>query len=495
MERRQRSTRVIPRITIVGLGPGHPSRVTTETLDAIASIPHRYLRTINHPSAHLVENALSFDHHYESGHSFHDVYNAIVTDLVDAAHKYKHILYAVPGSPLVLERTVSLLREYSREDRKVELNVLPAVSFLDDVWRALSLDPIDNAIRLIDGHTFATAAANDTGPLVVAHTHANWVLSNIKLAGDDIDPSTPVVLLHHLGLPDEHIVHTQWSEIDRIIEADHLTSLYIPHLAQPIGRELVAFHEFARVLREQCPWDKEQTHQSLVRYLIEETYEVVDALMNLNPEDPSTDDALIEELGDLLYQIEFHATIAEQDGRFTMTDVARNVREKLTRRHPHIFGHVVANSSGEVVTNWEEIKKAEKPERTGPFDGVIEGAPGLTYAQKVQSRAKRIGFDWPSVDGPLEKIQEESQEVKRAISAGNSDETFAEVGDLLFAVVNVARHLDIDAESALRAATQKFRGRVEDVQVLAHQQGREIADMTLSELDELWNTVKKGSSH
>jgi MazG family protein len=217
--------------------------------------------------------------------------------------------------------------------------------------------------------------------------------------------------------------------------------------------------------------------------------------MNLNPEDPSTDDALIEELGDLLYQIEFHATIAEQDGRFTMTDVARNVREKLTRRHPHIFGHVVANSSGEVVTNWEEIKKAEKPERTGPFDGVIEGAPGLTYAQKVQSKAKRIGFDWPSIDGPLEKIQEELQEVQRAISAGNPDETFAEVGDLLFAVVNVARHLDIDAESALRAATQKFRGRVEEVQVLAHQQGREIANMTLSELDELWNMVKKGSSH
>jgi len=399
-------------------------------LNAITEIQHRFIRTENHPSSHVVTSAKSFDHHYESNASFEDVYRAIVTDLVEAARHYGHILYAVPGSPLVLERTVSLLREQTG----VQLTVLPAVSFLDDVWRALSIDPIDNGVRLVDGHTFATSAANDSGPMLIAHTHANWVLSNIKLAGEDVYPDTEVILLHHLGLDDEHIIHTTWSEMDRTIDVDHLTSLYIPQLHEPIGRELVAFHEFARVLREQCPWDKEQTHQSLVRYLIEETYEVVDALMHLDPEDPATDDALIEELGDLLYQIEFHATIAEQEGRFTMTDVARNVREKLTRRHPHIFGHVVANSSGEVVTNWEEIKKAEKPERTGPFDGVVEGAPSLTYAQKVQSKAKRIGFDWPSVDGPLEKIDEESREVQRAIAAGDSDETFTEVGDLLFAV-------------------------------------------------------------
>ena len=480
-----------PQITVVGLGPGNPSRITSETLNAITEIQHRFIRTENHPSSHVVTSAKSFDHHYESNASFEDVYRAIVTDLVEAARHYGHILYAVPGSPLVLERTVSLLREQTG----VQLTVLPAVSFLDDVWRALSIDPVDNGVRLVDGHTFATSAANDSGPMLIAHTHANWVLSNIKLAGEDVYPDTEVILLHHLGLDDEHIIHTTWSEMDRTIDVDHLTSLYIPQLHEPIGRELVAFHEFARVLREQCPWDKEQTHQSLVRYLIEETYEVVDALMHLDPEDPATDDALIEELGDLLYQIEFHATIAEQEGRFTMTDVARNVREKLTRRHPHIFGHVVANSSGEVVTNWEEIKKAEKPERTGPFDGVVEGAPSLTYAQKVQSKAKRIGFDWPSVDGPLEKIDEESREVQRAIAAGDSDETFTEVGDLLFAVVNVARHLDIDAESALRAATQKFRGRVEEVQKLALRQGRDLKDMSLAELDQLWDTVKKGSSH
>jgi len=482
---------VTPQITIVGLGPGHPERVTTETLAAIKNIEHRFLRTTQHPSASLVVNATTFDHLYESGDSFDQVYSAITDELVAAAHRHSHILYAVPGSPLILEQTVAMLRQ--RTD--VQIRILPSISFLDDVWRALSIDPIETSVFLVDGHNFALAAAGKTGPLLVAHTHANWVLSDIKLSIDEIDPNTPITLLHHLGLADEQVINTTWSEMDRTIDADHLTSLYIPQLSEPIGYELVAFHQLARTLREQCPWDKEQTHQSLVRYLLEETYEVVDALSRLDPDDPSTDDDLIEELGDLLYQIEFHATIAEQEGRFTMSDVARNVREKLTRRHPHVFGHVVATTSGEVVTNWEDVKKLEKPERTGPFDGVVEAAPSLTYAQKMQQKARRVGFDWPTIDGPLQKIHEETAEVTHSIAGNDKEATTAEIGDLLFAVVNVARHLDIDAESALRNATQKFRSRVEAVQQLAQEQGHEMSDLSLEELDHLWNTVKKGSIH
>ena len=144
-----------------------------------------------------------------------------------------------------------------------------------------------------------------------------------------------------LGTPDEQIVTTTWAELDRSVEADHLTSLWIPHLAAPVGAEYVRFHQLARTLREQCPWDIEQTHQSLVPYLLEETYEVVDAMQALDPDDPTTDDHLIEELGDLLYQIEFHATIAEQEGRFTIADVAAGVHDKLVRRHPHVFGATV----------------------------------------------------------------------------------------------------------------------------------------------------------
>ena len=481
----------MPTITVVGLGPGNPARVTSETLDAISSIDKRFLRTAQHPSAHLVEGAHTFDHLYESATSFDEVYQQIASTLISEAHVHQHVLYAVPGSPLVLEKTVALLRAQDT----VEVNILPAVGFLDDVWRALNIDPVESSVRLIDGHTFATSAAGYTGAALVAHTHANWVLSDIKLSIDDIDPHTPVVLLHHVGLPDEQLIHTTWSDMDRTIEADHLTSLWIPSLGTPVAEEMMKFHSLARTLRDQCPWDMEQTHHSLVRYLLEETYEVVDAIERLNIDDPSTDDDFIEELGDLLYQIEFHAAIAEEQGRFTMADVARTVHDKLVARHPHVFGDVEVNSSSDVELNWEAIKKAEKPERTGIFDGVVHSAPSLLFAAKVQQRAARAGFDWPSVDGPLQKIGEETAEVQHALSSGDPEATKSEIGDLLFAVVNVARHLDIDPESALRSAVQKFRNRVIAVENLATERGLTMSDMTLDQLDELWEVVKQYPTH
>ncbi len=481
----------MPRIVVVGLGPGHPDRVTTETLTAIDTIAHRFLRTSRHPSAHLVPGATSFDHVYDSAATFDDVYATIVDDLVAAATAHGTILYAVPGSPLVLERTVALLR--SRTD--VDTEVLPAVGFLDDVWRALDIDPVETAVKIVDGHVFASAVAGYTGPLLIAHTHANWVLSDIKVSIDDIDPLTEVVLLHHIGLDDEKIATTTWSEMDRTIDADHLTSVYVPFLGTSVAHEMVRFHALARTLRDQCPWDMEQTHASLVRYLVEETYEVIDAIDRLDPDDPATDDDFIEELGDLLYQVGFHAAIAEEQGRFSIADVARVVHDKLVARHPHVFGDVNVESSSDVERNWEALKKAEKPERTGIFDGVVQGAPSLSFAVKTQQRAAREGFDWPDVNGPIGKVSEELTEVTQSIAQADSAATTLEIGDLLFAVVNVARHLDIDPESALRSAVHKFRKRVEAVESLAHDRGLVMKDMSLRQLDELWEVVKNDPTH
>ena len=481
----------MPTIVVVGLGPGNDALVTSGTLEVISNIDARYLRTSQHPSAHLVPGATSFDHLYDNADSFDEVYVSIAQALIDAAHEHGTVLYAVPGSPLILERTVAHLRQQSQ----VDIDIHPAVSFLDDTWRALNIDPVEHGVRLIDGHEFAHAAAGYTGPMLVAHTHANWVLSNIKLSIDDPDPHTPVILVHHVGLNDEKIVHTTWSQMDKELDADHLTSLYIPLLNTPVAQEMVKFHELARTLREQCPWDKEQTHHSLVHYLLEETYEVVDAISHLDPNDASSDIDLIEELGDLLYQVEFHAAIAEEQGRFTMADVARTVHDKLVARHPHIFSNVEVSSSADVERNWEAIKSAEKPERTGIFDGVVGASPSLLLATKVQQRAARVGFDWPDINGPLEKIGEEATEVAHAAVTGDPEATMVEVGDLLFAVVNVARHLDIDPESALRAAVAKFRQRVESVESLATQQGKKMKEMTLSELDALWEVVKQYPTH
>ncbi len=476
-----------PRVVIVGLGPGDERYVTNDTLAAIARVPARFLRTARHPSAAVVPDATSFDDVYEAADTFADVYATIVDRLVAAAVEHGEVLYAVPGSPLVLERSVRRLLD----DPRVECEVLPAMSFLDVAWSRLRIDPIEAGVRLVDGHEFATAAAGYSGAMLISHTHANWVLSDIKLAAESASGDEPVVILQRLGTDDEAIVATTWAELDRTVEADHLTCVYVPGLGAPVGVELVRFHELARTLREQCPWDQEQTHHSLVKYLLEETYELVDALQAWDADDPTTDEHLIEELGDVLYQVEFHATIAEQDGRFTMADVAQNVHDKLVRRHPHVFGEVAVDDADEVVRNWDAIKREEK-QRTSVFDGVATSQPSLSYAYAVQRKAAKVGFDWPDVHGALPKIAEETAEVMAAHESGDDRHTLDELGDLLFAVVNVARHLGVEPEAALRAATRKFRTRFEAVERLARDRGVDLHASDLATLDGLWDEVKAG---
>ncbi len=475
----------LPRVVVVGLGPAGPEYVTEHTLHEIQRARHRYLRTSRHPSAGLVPDALTFDEVYERADTFDDVYAEITDRLVAAATEHGEVLYAVPGSPLVLERTVRALLA----DPRVDCVVHPAMSFLDLAYARLGIDPVEARLTLVDGHEFATAAAGNPGPMLVAHTHANWVLSDIKLAVEHAEGDEAVVLLQRLGAPDEAVTRTTWAELDRSVEADHLTCLYIPHLAAPVAAEMVRFHQLARTLREECPWDQEQTHQTLVKYLLEEAYEVVDALQALDPDDPATDEALVEELGDLLYQVEFHATIAEQEGRFTMADVVQGVHDKMVRRHPHVFGDVAAHDAATVVANWEVIKQTEKA-RTSVFDGVPVSQPSLSYASAVQKKAAKVGFDWPDVHGALPKIAEEAAELVEAAVGGDPAGTVDELGDLLFAVVNVARHLDVDPELALRAATRKFRRRFEQVEALAQARGIELRDAGLTTLDAWWDEVK-----
>ncbi len=485
-----------PVVTVVGLGPGPVGLVTQETRDAIASATTRFVRTTRHPSAALVGDAISFDDEYERHDTFAEVYAAIATRVSEAAVRDGSALYAVPGSPGVLEDVVQRLLA----DTRLDVQVMSAVSFLDLAWLRLGIDPVNHSVRLVDAHRFAEVAADDRGPFLVAQCHADWVLSEVKLAHDSARGDEPVVVLHHLGLPDEQVVTTTWNDIDRLerahgVVADHLTSIYIAQLAEPIAGEMARLHRLARTLREQCPWDREQTHASLVRYLIEETYEVVDALNALDADDPTTDDALIEELGDLLYQIEFHTTIAEQEGRFSLADVARATHDKLVRRHPHVFSDASATTAGDVVKTWDEIKQAERAERATDepdfFAGVARAAPSLSLAQKLQKRAAEVGFDWPDVAGATAKLTEEISELHEATQTGDPDAVRMELGDVLFSVVNVARKLGLDAETALRQASDKFVARFTRVQQLAAQRGLDLANCDLAQLDALWDDAKR----
>ena len=439
----------LPRIEIVGLGPSADDYITDHTRQRIAAHQHRFSRTAQHPSAHLVVDAITFDERYETSGTFDDVYIGIAEDLIAAAIQHGEILYAVPGSPLILERTVRLLMS----DDRIECIVNPAMGFLEIAWSRLGIDPIEHSVRLIDGHQFATAAAGLTGPLLVAHCHANWVLSDIKLAAEDADnvsnDDMPVVILHHLGLPDEVVMTVPWNELDHSIEADHLTSIYIPELRAPVGKDLIAFHELARTLRRECPWDREQTHQTLTTYLLEETYEVVDAIAALDIDDAHTDEHLIEELGDLLYQIEFHAAIAEQEGRFTMGDVARGIHEKLVRRHPHVFApnENSAVGSDALMKSWDDIKKAEKAAKgivAGPFDGIPQATGSLAYASAILKRATKAGIP---VDLPSHGPQELGD--------------IADLGMHLLEVVAECRRRGVDPEVALRKVSNIERQNAE----------------------------------
>lgn len=448
----------VPRIVVVGLGPGDPTLVTAGTVAAIAATAVRYLRTERHPSAGLVPNATTFDHHYDAEDTFEDVYRRIVADLRTAAVEHGQVLYAVPGSPRVLERTVDLLVE-AAADGSIEVDVLAGLSFVDLAWVRLGVDPFEEGVRLIDAHQFATAAAGERGPLLVAHCHNKRVLSDVKLAVED-GPTEPVVVLQRLGLPDESVTTVAWADLDRSFEPDHLTSIFIPAMATPVAGEVAAFVELVAKLRAECPWDAEQTHASLSRHLVEETYEVLEALDEVGDGGPDTDaDAyahLEEELGDLLFQIVFHTTLATEAGAFGLAEVARGVHDKLVHRHPHVFGHVEVDGAGDVVANWEQIKKAEKG-RESIFDGIPNHLPALLFALKIHKKASTVGFDVdaaiPTVDAAATKAQ--------AAEAGDEEA----IGDLLLSAVALARGADVDPETALRAAAARLRDLAKTVEL------------------------------
>lgn len=472
------------RVTVIGLGPAGPSLVTAGTLAAIERVPHRFLRTARHPAAGVVPDATTLDAVYEEAERLEDVYEEIVARLVAAANEHGEVLYAVPGSPLVAERTVELLQA-AADTGEVEVAVEPALSYLDLVWLALGVDPLAAGVRLVDGRRFAVEAAGERGPLLVAQCDRPGVLSDIKLAVDD---GPAVTVLQRLGLPNASVRLVPWAELDREVAPDHLTTLWIPELAEPVGAELVRFYELVRTLRAACPWDREQTHATLARHLLEESYEVIDAIDHLDLEKGTGFAHLEEELGDLLFQVVFHAVLGAEEGQFTLADVARGIHDKLVARHPHVFAppEGTAATARSVQHAWERLKVAEKG-RTSLMDGIPAALPSLAYAAKVQKKAASVGFDWAEVGGALPKVAEELAELTAVLGQPEARE---ELGDLLFAVVNVARHLGIDAEGALRVATGKFRGRFGGVEALARDRGTDLHDLSLAELDQLWEAVK-----
>ena len=439
-----------PRVIVVGLGPAGPDLLTAQTHAVIEATPVRVLRTVRHPAAVAVPGASSCDDLYESADVFDEVYRGMVDRLVALAPEHGRVLYAVPGSPRVLERSV----DYLLGDDRVEVEVVPAMSFLDLAWARLGIDPIEAGVRLVDGHTFAMSAAGERGPLLVAHCHNKRVLSDIKLAVDE-PGDLPVTVIQRLGCDDEAIFTVDWAELDREVEADHLTSLYIPQLRTPVAAELMRFQELVETLRRECPWDREQTHLSLRRHLIEEAYEVIDAIDGFDPESGAGAEHLEEELGDLLFQVFLHSILAAEEGWFDLADVARTVHDKLHTRHPHVFGDVEVASVDDLVVTWEAQKLTEKG-RSSVLDGVPAALPALSLADKTIKKASAIGFDVG------DDIVRELADRLAAVAAEPSDTS---VGAALMSLVALSRSAGLDPEMALRAEVARTA-----TQVRAHEQ-------------------------
>ena len=414
-------------MVVVGLGPAGADLLTAGTLAAIEAVPHQLLRTRRHPAAEAMPDAADFDAVYEAAGTFDEVYATIVDTVVGAATDHGEVLYAVPGSPVVAERTVELLLA----DRRVQVEVLPALSFLDLAWARLGIDPVARGVRLVDGRRFEVEAAGERGPLLVGQCDQRHVLSDIKVT---IDDGPTVVVLQRLGLPDEAITEVAWDDLDRVVDPDHLTSLWIPALAEPVAAEMARFHQLVALLRTECPWDREQTHATLTRHLLEETYEVLEAIDHLDVDAGEGFTHLEEELGDLLFQVVFHSVLAAEEGHFNLADVITGVHDKLHRRHPHVFEpDADAPSVEQLSGSWERGKVLEKG-RQSVMDGIPANLPALALAAKVQKKAVSQGVAWTTLVPDLDPWS-------RAV----------------LDLVDEARTAGIDPEGALRVATVKLR--------------------------------------
>ncbi|MDH3499743.1 MAG: nucleoside triphosphate pyrophosphohydrolase [Acidimicrobiia bacterium] len=472
-------------ITIVGLGPGTLDRVSTDTRQILFDAPTIIVRTLQHPAAEVLaqeREVQSCDDLYDSADAFGEVYDRIAERVVSAAEGGA-VVYAVPGSPLIAERSLDTVRAAARA-AQIDARVIPGISFLDEMFLALEFDPAARGFQLLDGRDLPDPMLLHL-PTVIFHCDLPMILSGVvDRLGRVLPEDTPVTVTRDLGSSDASVATMRVHEISPDL-AGLRTSLFLD--PPPVG--YVGAVTAMRRLRVECPWDREQSHDSLIPFALEEVSELVEALSSLTPGAPGVAPAdygpyadIEDELGDVLLQVIFHANLAAEVGAFDIEDVAEQLRRKLVRRHPHVFGDVEVDGADEVVRNWHQIKADEGSAPASLMDGVPAAMTSLARAAKVQNRAARVGFDWTDVVSILEKVEEELAELRHALG---TDEAGEELGDLLFAVVNVARHLGVESDVTLRRATNKFIDRF-----LRMEAAGPLDGLTIEQLNDRWDRVK-----
>ncbi|HEX7055833.1 MAG TPA: nucleoside triphosphate pyrophosphohydrolase [Bacilli bacterium] len=487
-------------IHVVGLGSGDPDKLTLGVYKTLREAGRVFVRTNVHPVVRLLDAEkiayTSFDDIYLKHDSFPEVYKEISDVLIEQAlNADEPVVYAVPGHPMVAETTVQLLRETCAR-RGIPFSVSGGESFLDEAFLRFGFDPIDG-MQLLDAQTMNRSMLAPALHTIIAQVYDKSVASDVKLTLMELYPDDyPVTIGHELGVAGkEKILTVPLFELDRQEGFGNLSLVWVPRTDDEriVGRTFARLQEVVRILRspEGCPWDREQTHRSIRKNLIEETYEVLETI------DDDDAAAMCEELGDLLLQVLLHAQMEAEAGSFDIWDVVQALHDKLIRRHPHVFGDRTAQNAAEALSTWQEMKAKEKAQAgaerpASVLAGVPRDLPGILYAWKLQKKAAKVGFDWERAEQVADKVREELAELM-AVGEGRElqDERKDELGDLLFAVVNLARFFDIDPEEAISLANRKFMRRFSYIEEQLRLNKKDIVNTGLVEMEQLWQQAKR----
>jgi tetrapyrrole methylase family protein/MazG family protein len=476
------------RITIIGLGPGEKGYLTLDAWESLIHAREILLRTQEHPVVSLLPANINIHLFDREVQEQMDVVNkSIVDEVIRLGERKEGIVYAVPGDPLFGEITSQEILK-AAEERGIPVDVIHGVSFLEPVCSAIG-NACFPEIILIDalefGHLHVPNFPTNIH-VVITQINTQIIAHKVKTTLLAIYPDThPVKFVNSAGSVNEIVEELLLKNIDKSEDINTLSSLYVPPLEK--GSSFEEFHEIVAHLRapDGCPWDRKQTHASLRNNLLEETYEIITAI------DEDDKSSLKEELGDLLLLILLQAQIAADEEEFNIINVIQGINRKIVRRHPHVFGDLIVDGEEEILENWERIKEKERSQngksKSSLLDGVSVILPALIQAQAYQQRAAHVGFEWESLEDVMNKIDEELLEVRNAKGKQRIAE---EIGDLLFAIVNLARWFGIDAENALRAANKRFRDRFYYIEKEAKKANQQISDYSLEEMLKLWADAK-----
>ncbi|OYD06362.1 nucleoside triphosphate pyrophosphohydrolase [Paludifilum halophilum] len=480
-------------ITVVGLGPGREENLSLGTYRLLTGGSRIWMRTEKHPVVQWLKREgvdfETFDAFYEKHTDFPAVYREITDTLLAEAERGGDLIYAVPGHPSVAEETVRRLLVDAGE-RGIDVQIQGGGSFLDPLFASLGVDPIEGFL-LLDGTGLDSAQIDPRYHLVIAQVYDRMVASEVKLSLMEVFPDDyPVTVMTAAGVPgQERTESLPLYELDREERFTDLSSVYVSPAKEDrlLRRRFETLKAIIARLRapDGCPWDRKQTHNTLRPYLLEESYEFLEAVAEGDPE------AMADELGDVLLQVLLHSQIGKEQGEFDISDVIGHLSDKLIRRHPHVFGEEVIKNAAEVAQKWEEVKQRERKRDSREADSLLDGVPSefpaLLRSHKLQKKAAKAGFDWENPDGARRKLQEELGE----LFAASREEREGEMGDLLFSAVNLARLFDVDPEQALLAACRKFTRRFRGVEESARKAGGQVQDFPLEQLDRWWEEAKR----